>query len=357
VNALLREEIIVETGRGESNELGGKPPTLLKLNPQVLAGVGCIVRGGAVLSCLAGFDGQIEVVRERRFDPDSTPLEVVEVIGKTIGDAVSTNRPDRPVLGVGLGMAGGVDERGRIRMTRMRGWVDFPLAETLADRLGLPVAVENESRVRAVAERWFGLGRDHDDFVCLLLGRGIACGVFVNGRLLRGKHSLAGEVGHTRLFGSGKRCRCGADSCWESGASIEQLIANVRVAVASSSTTWHIQPDAIDLQWVVRHFEMGEPVVVQEVRAHAAVIARGICNIVLSYDPGLIILYGDSARLGDAFVDIVRGEVHDRFASFLEFEPPISLSQLGTEGDLAGAVSLALGRAWGLDGRALYELQ
>lgn len=355
VAALVRDGLVTETGMGQTGQSGGKPPTLLALNPDAAAALGCMMTFDRVVACLAGFDGKIEYRRELALHPQATPADAVRVLLSVLAEAAAANPAGRPIVGIGVGVPGMVDETGRVIMTRMPGWAGYPLAEPLADQFGLPVLVDNESRVHALAEGWFGSARGIRDYVTLMTGPGLAAGVVINGRLWRGVRSLAGEIGHTSVWGDGSRCHCGNEGCWETHATSTELLRNVQMTRMAEGNTAHPRGHPpLDIGWITSQLRAREPVVTREVQAHASILARGIANIILAYDPELIILHGESARLGQPLVDEIKKHVRQRFARVCEFEPPISLSNLGPDVGLIGAVSLVFRRSWGLQEDPLY---
>ena len=93
--------------------------------------------------------------------------------------------------------------------------------------------------------------------------------------------------------------------------------------------------------------DAGDEVALREIGVHADALAAGICNLILAYDPERIILHGESVMLGERLEGMLRSRVAERFRLWLDYDAPISLTRLGTEGALTGAMSLALHGAWG----------
>jgi predicted NBD/HSP70 family sugar kinase len=242
-----------------------------------------------------------------------------------------------------------VDEVGKVITTpHMPGWRDFPLSEVLVERLGLPTYLDNESRIQAIAEGWFGLGRGIDNFVCLEAGVGISAGIVINGELWRGVHSLAGEIGHTSMSGDGERCYCDNRGCWEMTASSNHLLNSVKTSSIARSDEVLYQDAELTMERVVTAADAGDQVALREIEQHADALAGGICNLILAYDPERIIVHGESILLGERLMEMLRKRVAERFSLWLDYEAPIMLSELGTDAGLAGAAGLALHGAWGL---------
>jgi predicted NBD/HSP70 family sugar kinase len=346
VNSLIAEGLVVEAGHGSSGKAGGKPSTLLTLNPAAYSGIGCVMRPGRITVGLAGFDGTTEVTSDLEYDVDLSANEIAGLMTSAIARIAESNPSQRPIVGLGIGVPGMVDREGRVFMTRLPGWRGFPLAATLANTFDVPVVVDNISRVQALAEGWFGLGRELRSYVCIDVSDGIAAGVVLRGALWRGERSLAGEIGHTHSR-AGTRCHCGSDSCWENLASTRELLRNVRSALSAVGELRSHEPVTLDR--VVQLLGERHAIVAEEVDAHANAVADGVSDIFLTYDPELVVIHGDSALLGDRFLEQVRHNVRQRFDRIDRFDPPIEYSHLGSEVALLGTISLVFRQWWGLD--------
>lgn len=348
IGDLIEAGLVMETGRGQSTTGGGPRPTLLHLNPQAAAALACTIEIGRVVAVLAGFDGNFEARRERDFDPEAPPSEVIALATELLREALAENPPERPLLGLGVGLPGIVDEQGRVVVIpHMPGWRKVALAEQLEAEFGIAVRVDNESRVQTLAEGWLGQGRDVETFVCLDTGIGLGAGIVVHRRLLRGRHSLAGEVGHWSMYSEGDRCYCDSHSCWEVRGSSERFLADLSTSsIAHNDEKLH--EGDLSLADVVRAADLDDPTALRELAVHADVLARGISNLVIAFDPERIIVHGDSTIFGERLLGMLKERVRERFALWLDYDPPIVFSELGADVGLNGAVGLALQRAWGL---------
>jgi predicted NBD/HSP70 family sugar kinase len=348
VSGLIDEGLVLETELGTAGSHGGRRPRLLEFNPLAAAGVACMVKVGRLVGCIAGLNGEVEHRETVEFDPLSDPEAVIGRMVDLLRSLMAINKPGRPVLGLGVSVPGLVDEEGRILTTpRMPGWRHIGLSQLLEEQMGMPVFLDSESRVQAIAEGWFGQGRGVDNFVCLEAGAGLSAGIVINGGLWRGTHSLAGEIGHTHVSAGGDRCYCDSRGCWEMVASTTHLLNAVKTASIARSDQALYQDTDLTMERLVAAAEAGDEVALREIEVHADALAGGICDLILNYDPELIILHGESILLGEPLVDIIRGRVAERFRLWLDYDAPIRLTELGTEAGLAGAVGLALHGAWG----------
>src|SRR3989441_1736099 len=114
--------------------------------------------------------------------------------------------------------------------TILPGWVGLRIASEMEQRLGVPVQIENDANLGALAELTWGAGRDCSNFAYIKAATGIGAGIVIDGRLLRGATGTAGEIGHTTLDERGPLCYCGNRGCLEtvaSGPAIVQLVGPV----------------------------------------------------------------------------------------------------------------------------------
>jgi glucokinase len=154
-------------------------------------------------------------------DPDQGPNHVLDVIADTV------KQLEKEPQSVGLAIPGGVNPEGRVwRMPNVPGFEGVNISRELSQRLGCRVVVENDATTAALAELHLGHGRNHASFVMVTLGTGIGGGVVIDGRLRRGRHGFAGEIGHTPVdrSPSGWPCACGLRGCVESYAGTKGLL-------------------------------------------------------------------------------------------------------------------------------------
>jgi len=141
------------------------------------------------------------------------------------------------IEGIGLGAAGFVDAtRSRVIFAPNVPWRDEALREHLQQATGLPVVVENDANAAAWGEMRFGAAQGADDAIVITVGTGIGGGIIVNGQLIRGAGSMAGEIGHMNVKENGRRCGCGQFGCWKRYGSGRALVHEARGLAEYDST-------------------------------------------------------------------------------------------------------------------------
>lgn len=126
------------------------------------------------------------------------------------------------MAGIGVGLAGQIDTARGILLgapNLSQSTVDLPMAELLADRLGIPAHLRNDVQVAALGEAAFGAGAGHPDFVCVFVGTGIGGAIVRDGKIVTGAAGSAGEIGHIVIDANGRLCGCGGRGHLEAYAS------------------------------------------------------------------------------------------------------------------------------------------
>jgi predicted NBD/HSP70 family sugar kinase len=185
---------------------GGRPARLLGLVARSGVALGAKVTADHVALVAVELDGSVRTSTVHPFDPRDPA---------SVGDILATGL-DGAVLGVGVGVPGSVDTQASgVVDAPTLGWRDVKLGQALRDRLGVPVLVDNDVNTLAAAERLYGVGREHSSYLVVTIGRGVGCGIVIDGAIYRGAAGGAGEIGHVPLTDDGPRCGCGAVGCLE----------------------------------------------------------------------------------------------------------------------------------------------
>jgi len=156
--------------------------------------------------------------------------ELIIGIVHSINRVIKYNDLDKTdILGVGLGLPGPVDSRlGIVHFfPNIPGWREVGLRSILKGQLMLPVFIDNDAKIMALAEHRMGAARGFNNVLCMTLGTGIGGGIIIGGKLYRGFNNAAGEVGHLPINEYGKSCNCGSFGC------LEAYIGNSRILNAA----------------------------------------------------------------------------------------------------------------------------
>lgn len=200
VNHYIKKGLVVEGDLDEST--GGRKPVLVELNPKA----GYIVGVGLNMMSMVGVlvDLEINVVTELKRErlPDNSE-QVIQQMVDLAAEIIQKAEIDKSrIVGVGVGVPGIIDERGRtIRWPQSLGDKDISICTSIKDtfekKLGIPAFVENDANAAVLGEKWLGLDRDVRHMVYMFSG--VGCGILINEEIYRGATGAAGELGITSM--------------------------------------------------------------------------------------------------------------------------------------------------------------
>ncbi|MEV0597775.1 ROK family transcriptional regulator [Streptomyces sp. NPDC050315] len=332
VQELVDAGLLTEDGEGASR--GGRRPRLLRVRDSgavaLAADLGSRhIRTGAVALTGAAFD-----VEEQEYDLTAGPGPAVELLVERLASLAGRQRAaGRTVRGVGIAFPGPVDPAsGRVvAPSRMPGWHLYELRDTLADRLGLPVAVDNDTNALALGEqRAAHASLRH--LVVVKAGRGIGSGVISHGRLYRGARGAAGDISHVRVDAAAERpCSCGNIGCLETVASGAAIAAALRAEGIEADS-------ATDILRLVEHGEPHATTLVRQAGRHIGAVLSVVVNF---FNPEAVVL-GGALSGAEPLVAAVRGVLYERCLPMATSELTITAAAAGPDAGLLGAGHAAL---------------
>ncbi len=274
-----------------------------------------------------------DLARDRAPTPaDAGPDALIAQLCASVYALVErTGRRREQLCALGIAVPGSVDvEQGRVIVAgNLEGWRDVPLADRLTEQFGVPVFVDQDANAAALGERWRGCAKEMNNFVFLALGTGLGAGLVINGRLHRGYHSAAGEVGNFlmgREFLGQERGLHG---------NLELLVGSPAIREGAREAAGDELKAAEALERAVED-ERLEPVA-DEVADYVAIAA---INIAALLDPEAIVFGGGTSAAGDDLLE----PVWQRVERELAVRPKLLRSALGEDAQLHGAVFGALWR-------------
>ncbi|CAM3681623.1 ROK family transcriptional regulator [Isoptericola cucumis] len=210
VNVLLAEGLVEELGVQPVRRVG-KPAILVGMRTDAYQIVAVDLSDDAVMrGAVMTLTGEAVVRRSLPVDGrvGDGLVDLITRFARTLVAAATS-----PVIGVGVGSPGVVDDSGTVIEAPNRQWANLPLAATLTDRLGLPVHVANDANSAALGEYTYGGAAGA--MLVLTIGQGVGAGVMVDGGRVHGAADAAGELGHVTVVDDGEECACGRRGCLE----------------------------------------------------------------------------------------------------------------------------------------------
>ena len=346
VKDLLKTVFVEEVGRGTSS--GGRRPIMLEFQYEAKCILGIDIGATHVSVALIDLRGRLLEWKEKRHpvrtDPEGTRALVVQMCDECIAPwGVGVER----LLSISVSVPSPVDPAHPEWLPEVviPAWQGHSELDRLRERYGVPVYVDNDANLGALAEHWWGAGRGVDDFVFLKLGRGIGAGYILGGEVYRGVGGVAGEIGHLSIDPHGPPCVCGLKGCLATfiGSSALQARANALLAEYPDSA---LLGEELTMSTIVRAARAGDSLaqhVVQEAASYLGIALTGFINLM---NPRMVVLGGGLAQVGDLLLEPLREKVREatlvRSAATVE----IRTSQLGPQAVAIGAATLALEAAF-----------
>ena len=341
VRELVDEGWLRESGLVVTGSLGRRP-TPLRVDADRLCLLGAdmgIDEARIVATSLVGdVLERVVIPYDDASDAASCLKRVAKALVRLASRRTAAGR-QRGVLGLGVGMHGGVDESaGVLHFAPNLGWRNVDAAAQLRRNLagsglaGLPLFVQNEADVAALAEFEFVAPSAADPLVYLSVGHGVGAGVIVRDRLLTGFRGFAGEVGHTVLQAGGPRCACGRRGCAEAligfGALLGDLGSIAPPRRVAAREAFFARVDA------------GDAAALKAVGGAGRHLGVLLNNLWVAFDPMRIVLGGPAMRFGDALLGPALAVLAEHADAAQLQAPDIQRSRYGIDAVAVGAAAL-----------------
>ncbi|HEY3867870.1 MAG TPA: ROK family protein [Actinocrinis sp.] len=343
---LAAARLITDHGIAPSGRVG-RPGAMLAVSGTGPAGLGLEVGVGHLAACLVDLRGETRAylrcqTDNRGRDPGTVLGELARVAGRVAHEGAAEGLR---AVGAVLAVPGLVADQSR-RVDNISGaagpglverapnlhWHKAPAAALLQDRFpaplrGIPLRVDNEANLGALAELWDGTSVGAGDFVHVSAEAGIGAAIVVGGRLLRGVHGFAGELGHVPVQPDGPRCACGARGCLEQYAGEEAVLR---------AAGWPSGPgDPVEV--LAERAEITDARVCAALEQAGGALGTALAGAVNLLDPTAVILGGAYADLGTWLLPAMRRELAARVTVRPWSADALVVSRLGRRGPLLGA--------------------
>lgn len=348
VTELIDLELVRETGETTSPRGIGRPGAALEL-ADVVVGVGLEANVDYVAVSVEDLRGAVRYERRSyRENRGSAPGPVLDRLARTARAALEAAEAGglRPI-GISVAIPGLVEQgSGTVVFAPNLGWHDVAVGAELEARLGMPVHVENESNLAALAEHWTGAAVGIDDFVCVFGEVGVGAGVVLGGHLLRGSHGFAGELGHVSVDPDGRECACGSRGC------VETLVGQESIARAAGIEPGPGRTRSLTDE-LVRRAEDGSPEVVDALREAGRWLGHALASTFNLLDLRAAVLGGCFGPLAPWLADEVDATLLERSLAARSGSFRVLPSAFGDGAAVRGAAALSLRRVldapWSLE--------
>jgi predicted NBD/HSP70 family sugar kinase len=313
----------------------GRPPLMVSLNSSAGLALGIDFGHRHLRVAVSDLSHRVLAEAWREMDVDHSADHGLDAAVEFVDQVLAEAGVDRGrVIGVGMGLPGPINRAtGAVQAASiLPGWVGVDAADEASRRLGLPVVVENDANLGALAEHVWGAGRGKSDVAYIKVSSGIGAGLISGGRLQHGIHGTAGEIGHTLVNGGGAVCRCGNRGCLETLASARAITELLSQSRGEEVTTRRLLELA----------DAGDPAAQRLIGDAGGAIGVAVANLCNLINPECVIVGGDVSGAGDLLLEplgqAVRRNAIPSAVEDLELVPGV----LGERAELLGALALVM---------------
>ncbi len=304
--------------------------------------IGIDIGGTKIAGAVVDADGRI--LEKLRIE---TPIDVRELADAVVNMTTHLSAAHE-VDAVGVAAAGFVDKAGTTIIHAPNiAWRNEPLRAILEERIPLPVTIDNDANAAGWAEFRFGAGRDVSDMVMLTMGTGVGGAVVLDGRLYRGGHGIAAELGHVRFIRDGLLCGCGQSGCLEmyaSGRALQRQAEEIADGggIGAGLAALRAQTGQISGPAISRLVLAGDPGATEALRRVATALGEACGGFTATLDPELYVIGGGVAELGEDLLGPVRLAYETSLPGYGDREVArFAIARLGNDAGVIGAADLA----------------
>jgi glucokinase-like ROK family protein len=341
---LIEEGWVAETGFAAST--GGRRAVMYSLKPDVLYLVAVamdqLITRIAILNM---HNNQVRATEVFELPLTKNPQALATLTEKIDEVIKRSGISKNNIAGVGIGMPGFVDAIKGINYTFLES-EQGSLTQYISSKIKLPVFIDNDSRLIALAELMFGSARGKKNAMVINVGWGVGLGMILNGELFRGHNGFAGEFSHIPLFLNNKLCSCGKSGCLETETSLLVVIEKAnkglkegKISLLKELSTEHAERA---FQEIISAAGKGDKFAVERLSESGYNIGRGVAILIHLLNPELVILSGRGSSAGKIWQAPIQQALNEHCIPQLASNTEIVISSLGYQAEITGAAALVM---------------
>lgn len=299
--------------------------------------------GGTFLKYAIGTaDGAIVKRGKKPSRADEAGEKVFQVIFAAIRELENEAKKRHGNLrAIGIGSPGAIDfDRGRLIGTtpNIAHWANADIRGTVEKEVSIPVWVDNDANIMALAESRKGAAKGYQNVICATLGTGIGGGILIGGELYRGSHYAGSEIGHMMIVHDGLPCNCGGRGCFEKYASAPAM---VRHYISSMNKSGKPVADNVSTFAIFQNANKGEPEANEAIDKTLGYLGTGFASLVNIFNPEILVVGGGVADAGEDFIARIHHAIEERAMKPALKGLKVAKAQLGNDAGFVGGISLA----------------
>lgn len=353
VEELENQNLVHEVGEADST--GGRKPILLEFNYNYGYIIGIKIEENNLIFALTNLKREIIEKRVVPFKKGTNSNTVLNMVVENIEKLITKIPYNKNLMGIGVAVSGLVDQqKGKLIYSGMLNWSNVEIGNILENKFNVPVYIDNDVNAYTLAELWYGHGRELNNFIVVTYGSGIGSGIVINKKLYTGDFGGAGEIGHMVLVAEGRKCECGQRGCLEAYASEDFIVDYIRDNIKMYSESKIDLTEDLSIEKVYEYAKEGDMLAIDVLRLSAKYLGYGLLSVINLLNPSTIILAGEGMIAKDIILPVINDIVKNNFFKMHEKKVQIKVSELGDEGWVIGASTLAISKLFEIP---LYEGQ
>lgn len=252
-----------------------------------------------------------------RFDTP-TPLKSYRYFVEKIAEIIKKlNNKYKGVKGFHLAIAGDVDwENGILRYApNLKGWKNKKIKQDIEEITGIKISLNNDANMAGYGAYVFEFKKRYKDMVTFTLGTGVGGGIIIDGNIIRGKTTTAGEMGHMVIIENGKRCRCGNNGCVEAYCGSYGIVREFMERVGDYknyiSKYKDIRTDRIDPYLIYILAKNGDKLATDLWKDYGYKLGTAIGNVIMILNPEVVVLSGGVSRAYHFFMPSLKKRLNE----------------------------------------------
>jgi predicted NBD/HSP70 family sugar kinase len=346
IKELISTGLIAEVGSGESS--GGRKPIMLEFQDDAKVILGIDIGATHVSVAMTNLRGKLLLWKEKNYlvreDPEGTHKLIDELCNECF---LTLKYGPKMLLSIGVSVPSPVDpiRPEYLSETIIPAWHAKSGLERLREKYCVPVYLDNDANLGALAEHWWGAGKEVNDLIYIKISNGIGAGYILGGKLYRGSKGIAGEMSHMPIDPNGRLCGCGLRGCLATVISAWALKERVKTLanLYPNSPLSIGNPNIIDIENAALD---GDPLATQVVIEATNYLSSAVTSLVNLLNPDMIIIGGSLSRLGELVINPIQKKIDDCALVSSVSKTKLVTSSLGSKGIAIGAATLAIEQAF-----------
>jgi predicted NBD/HSP70 family sugar kinase len=344
LNELIEDGQVEETGLAAST--GGRRAVTYRIKPNTMYIVAVAMDQLVTRIAVMDIDNHPIMPVEKFELPLYQATEGLPILTQKIAAEIKkSNIGPSKIIGIGIGMPGFVDAAKGINYSFL-GADGQNITDYISNETGLPVFIDNDSSLVALAELRFGAAKKSNDAMVINISWGVGLGMVLNGQLFRGNNGFAGEFSHIPLFINNKLCVCGKRGCLQTEASLSLVVEKAIEGLKTKGVSLlkNLPSDHYEQAYeaIVDAVAKGDKFSIELFSEAGYNIGRGLAILIHLLNPELIILSGRGSSAGKIWLPTIQQALNEHCIPRLSMNTELEISQLGYDAELIGAAALVM---------------